>query len=202
MQDSCLLTPDRKPITDQSMETTEVQLGELMNFIGVTYRIRKDAQTAAWPKPTPACWQLTKLGTWSTLHSLQAVQQVERVSYSGTSLALNLFPALGWFLHFPGSWSSLRVFVALFGLGGLCSLASLSWRGVLSLLLLMLAGKELVNLVSFRNFLKLFLSPLPSCLRSNPSVTEFKLFHNLANSVEIFSCIFQSDSQVFLQLML
>lgn len=39
---------------DQSMETTEVQLGELMNFIGVTYRTKKDSQTTASPKPTPS----------------------------------------------------------------------------------------------------------------------------------------------------
>ena len=35
---TCLLTPDRKPKTNQSMETIKVQLGEPMNFIGVTYR--------------------------------------------------------------------------------------------------------------------------------------------------------------------
>ena len=35
---SCLFTPDREPITDQSLGTTEVQLGEPVSFISVTYR--------------------------------------------------------------------------------------------------------------------------------------------------------------------
>lgn len=34
----CPLTPNREPTTDQSKDTTEVQLGELMSFIEVTYR--------------------------------------------------------------------------------------------------------------------------------------------------------------------
>jgi hypothetical protein len=34
----CLLTSDREPTTDQSMNTTKVQLGDPMSFIGVTYR--------------------------------------------------------------------------------------------------------------------------------------------------------------------
>lgn len=33
-----LLTPDREPTTDQSMDTTKVQLGELISFIGVTHK--------------------------------------------------------------------------------------------------------------------------------------------------------------------
>lgn len=30
---------EREPTRDQSLDTTKVQLGELMSFIGVTYRI-------------------------------------------------------------------------------------------------------------------------------------------------------------------
>lgn len=66
------------------MEATEVQLGEPMSFTGVSYRNMGEGsltgadvtqrKTAAPPYPTPA-W-VTKLGAWSTLHSLQAAQQV------------------------------------------------------------------------------------------------------------------------------
>ena len=34
----CLLTSEWNPTTDQSTDTTKVQLGEPMSFIGVTYR--------------------------------------------------------------------------------------------------------------------------------------------------------------------
>ena len=38
MQHTCLLTPDRDLTRDQCTDTTKVQLGEPMSFIGVTYR--------------------------------------------------------------------------------------------------------------------------------------------------------------------
>lgn len=38
MQHTCPLSPDRKPTTDQSIDTTRVQLGEPMTFIEFTYR--------------------------------------------------------------------------------------------------------------------------------------------------------------------
>ena len=33
-----LFTPDREPMTEQSVDTTKVQLGELMSFTGTSYR--------------------------------------------------------------------------------------------------------------------------------------------------------------------
>ena len=38
MQHTCLLTTDRELLTVQSTNTTKVQLGEPVSFIGVTYR--------------------------------------------------------------------------------------------------------------------------------------------------------------------
>lgn len=40
-------------MTDQRMDTSEVQLGEQMSFIGVTYTNRNDSKTAVSPKSTP-----------------------------------------------------------------------------------------------------------------------------------------------------
>lgn len=49
---------------------TLVQFGELISFIGVTYRNTNDSNTALSPKLCLA---------WSTLHSLRAAQQVSEV---------------------------------------------------------------------------------------------------------------------------
>lgn len=55
MPHACPLTPDRELTTEQSMDTTRVQLGETMSYIGVTHRSTKDSKTTASPKLTPAC---------------------------------------------------------------------------------------------------------------------------------------------------
>ena len=54
MQHTCLITPDRDPTTDQSTDTTDVQPGEPMSFIEVTYRNRNDSKITASLKPTKA----------------------------------------------------------------------------------------------------------------------------------------------------
>lgn len=59
------------------------------------------------------------LGTWSTLHSLQASQQVGQCPFQVTRVDTSS-RQLCWFLLLPGSWSGLRVF---------CSSASLCLRG-------------------------------------------------------------------------
>lgn len=38
MQQTRLLAPDREPMTDQSLDTTKVQLGEPMSFIGFIHK--------------------------------------------------------------------------------------------------------------------------------------------------------------------
>jgi hypothetical protein len=57
-----LLTPDRNPITNQSMVTTKIQPEETITLQltyrnmgeGVTYRSRNNSKTAASPRPNPA----------------------------------------------------------------------------------------------------------------------------------------------------
>lgn len=46
--------PYRECKTDQSMDTIKIQLGEPMDFIGVTYRNRNDSGIALSSKPTLA----------------------------------------------------------------------------------------------------------------------------------------------------
>lgn len=59
------------------LKTTNVQLGEPVGVIGVTQRSRNDSKTAHHQSP-PQQWRHSqKLPTWSTLHSLQAAQQLE-----------------------------------------------------------------------------------------------------------------------------
>lgn len=105
-----LLTPDRKPTTDQSTNTTKDQLGEPKSFIGVsyrnmgegvTYRSRSDSKdgciTKAYANTSDSS---QKLGAWDTLHSVQAAQQV-RVSFPRDSVGLNLSkPFTGSFAGF------------------------------------------------------------------------------------------------------
>lgn len=62
-------------LTDQSMDTSKVQLGELVSFIGVTYESKNDTKIAASPKPTPVQGNSSyKLGTCKILHNLQTAQ--------------------------------------------------------------------------------------------------------------------------------
>lgn len=49
--------------------------------LGVTYRRRNDSKRAALPKPTPAQVIAQNLGTWSSLHSIQAAQQVRECTF-------------------------------------------------------------------------------------------------------------------------
>lgn len=87
-----LSDPDRELVTDQSMNSIEVQLGEPGFLLG-SHRGAEMTHRQLHPPSLPqhGC-QLTKLGTWSTLHSLQAAQHV-RVSFPSDSVGPNLFQA-------------------------------------------------------------------------------------------------------------
>lgn len=116
-----------------------------MSFIGVSYRIvsiklhigAEMSQRQLHHKgPSQHRWQVTKFETWITLNSLWHLIGW-LVSFPSVSVGLNLFQVAYW---------SQSHFVAW-----LCS----SERDSL-LLLLTLVRRGLVNLVSFREFLKLF----------------------------------------------
>lgn len=146
------LNPDRL-MTDQSMDTTKVQLRETMSFMGVTYRnmrglsywSRNDSKTSASQR---------SISAWVTVHIAgNLVYPTEpagssggcKVSFPDGSVGLNLFGQLSRFLLLPGSWSGPRVFVAQL----------LSFWGGSPLSLPTLAGRSLVDLVGFRDFLML-----------------------------------------------
>ena len=65
--------PDRDTMpARQSKDTIKVQHSEPKSFIGVTYWTRNDLRTAMSPKTHSSMGDSShKLGTWSTLHSLQ-----------------------------------------------------------------------------------------------------------------------------------
>lgn len=83
-----------------------------LSFIGAPYRSRDDPKTAVSPKPTPG-WvrHLTKLKSWTILHSLQAAQHIRDRPFR-----VPQWPkppqAARLFLLLPGSWSGSRVFAA------------------------------------------------------------------------------------------
>lgn len=90
---TCLPTPDRAPRPDQSIHITKVQLGKSVSYWSYL-QCRNDSETAASPMPTPL-WvaETGNLGTWSTLHILQADQRGWRVTFLGDSVVLNLIQA-------------------------------------------------------------------------------------------------------------
>lgn len=61
--------------------------------------------------PNYGFWQLTKLGTWITLYSLQSAQQIRECPFQVT-LVLN-FWQYRWLLLLPGSRSGLRIFFTI-----------------------------------------------------------------------------------------
>lgn len=73
-----LLIPDRESMTDQSMDTSKVQVGKPVSFIGVAYRIVCQGYLPKQKCLKESCISkaLTKLGTWSLLHTVQAPPQV------------------------------------------------------------------------------------------------------------------------------
>lgn len=70
----CLLSPESELTTDQRRDTINIQLGQPVSFMGVTYRNRGVSKTAASPDPLPphrnwkpetyctTCRQLSMLG--------------------------------------------------------------------------------------------------------------------------------------------
>lgn len=128
---------------------------------GVTYRRENDSKTGVmchlgWDAPR---WQLTKLGSWHTLHSLLTAQRVGECPFPDASVGLKNLPGFSagffWSQSFTGQlvWIFLAAWLLL--AIPLCSSAVFSQRGDLLLLLLTLLGRGLVNLLSFRDFWKL-----------------------------------------------
>ena len=115
-EQTCLHTLNRDHMTNQSTNITKVQLGEPMSFIGVTYRNMGEGSCTGAEMtqrqlyhqgPPQHEWQLTNLETWSTLHSLQAAQQVGecpfRVTLPGSSAGFCFFQAAGLVAVFPAA---------------------------------------------------------------------------------------------------
>ena len=145
------LLSEREPTTDQKTGTTEVQLGEPWVSPGslmwihrreVTYRSRNNSQTAALPKPTPA--QVTAHIAGNLEHAAQPAGSSTswRVSFPSDKAGVNLFQAAG--------------LVSVFLDFNPATILGLSEKMLGHLYWLLLGWRGLVNLVSFRDFLKLF----------------------------------------------
>ena len=86
MEHTSILTPDHGAHDRPSPDPKEVQFDDPVSFIRVTYRSRNDSKAAASPKPTPAYVTVHKARTWSTVHSLQAAQQVRECPFKKPQL--------------------------------------------------------------------------------------------------------------------
>jgi len=137
IQHVCLLTPDRSPTTDQSTHITRVLRGEGMSLTGTTYQSMSEGLFTGtkrthqvWPEYS---WQFTKLGNLK--HPAQPASH---------STSWNL-PFQATALPSIGLWESENHLLLLLSLCCLCSFCCLLWQ-----------GRGWMNLVSFRDFLKLF----------------------------------------------
>ena len=124
-------------------------------WVMVIYRNRSDSKTAASPKPTLLWVAAHKAGNWN-MSQLPVSQQLECALSRNLSCSKPLPGSLMGFCFYQarGLWQSLLCSLTMlrfFFAGWLCSFEGDSW-----LLLLTLAGRGLVNLLYFRDFLKLF----------------------------------------------
>ena len=108
MKHLCLLTSDREPTTNLSIDIPKVQLSEPMSFIGVTYKNRTDSKASASLKPIVA-W-LIKVGNMEHIASLQAACQVVRVSFPSSSVGLKLLHAAWLISSFFQATGLLSIF--------------------------------------------------------------------------------------------
>lgn len=82
---TCPFTPDRETTTDQNTDTTEVQLGEPITGIWVKGYLKKQKWLSCITKAHPSIGDTSqKLGTWSSLHSLQSAYQVAKCPFQVT----------------------------------------------------------------------------------------------------------------------
>ena len=143
---TCLLASDKYSTADQPMNTTKIQLGEPMNFIRVTYRSRNDS--VAPPRATPA---------WVAGHRSVAPGAHCTAGREGTCQIGESFPSDCAKQSADVCFSSAASLVSESSLQLVLSESlhrlTLSERDS-QLLLLTVGGRGLVNLASFRNFLK------------------------------------------------
>ena len=151
----CLLTSDKEPNNRSKYGYYQNHTWWASDFYwcylqehgwGVTYRSRNDTWTALSPKPTPALGQLMKARNLEHPAQPEGNSENWRVSFLSDSVGLNLFQ-VAWLVT-----ASSRQLVWPQSL--LCSLTGLRVNPGPSLLLTQV-GRGLVNLVSFRDFLKL-----------------------------------------------
>lgn len=85
-----LCTPDRDPTKGQRMDSTTVQLGEPVDFIGVNYRsVGEQVLVRAEKTPMgarPALAWVTAHKYWETSNTLQAAQYVEECRFQVTEV--------------------------------------------------------------------------------------------------------------------
>jgi hypothetical protein len=108
MKHTCQFISNRKPITDQSLDTIKVQLNEPTSFIGATNRnMGERLFTGAEMTQRQLChqsqygWQLTK--------AEKLEHTVQRAGNSTSSGVLSRW--LSWSEPLSSSWTDLRVFL-------------------------------------------------------------------------------------------
>lgn len=139
----CLLTSDKEPTRELLSPKSDLvnQWVLLLLLRGMWVkgdRSRNNSQSAVIIKAHPCMdGSSQKLKVWSTLPCLQATHWLESILCMLLSWFVPLSRQLNWSLLLPSNLACLRL-------------------SLKSLYCLYLGGRDLVNLFSFRNFLKLF----------------------------------------------
>lgn len=117
---TCLITPNREPMTDQSMGIIKVQLGEAMSLTEVSYRnTGKRLLTGAQMiqrqlYPQGPLQHGDSSQSWGPREHCTSCRQLHSLesALSRCPNGLNLSRQLGWFLLLSGSWACWIVFCA------------------------------------------------------------------------------------------
>lgn len=142
-----LLTFEREPKTDQSMDTNKIQLGKPVDFTEAEM-----TQTVIPPKPTPTWWQLIKAGSLEPTAQPAGGSTGGRVSFLNDSVGLNLFQAGGLVWVFFAAclvWEQFSsVFTAYMGREGPSESESCQFWGLPKAILFTFLFKELPCMIS------------------------------------------------------
>lgn len=177
-------------MTDQNMDTTEVQCDEPMSFIGLIdrnmgeelLRATETTQRTASPRPTQACVTAHKARNLSTAHP-----QLKRLESA-------LSWCLSWSKSLPGSSDCFCSFSAAGQIPGSALQLSNLWEEIFAFIVYSCRPSE-----SSQGLPEAILSRLPSCLRGFHARWNVSIYIPYNYVVWLVLCTVYSDADFYAQ---